>query len=218
MNFNKLVNRLEHHRRVLFLSLLVIMFLRCETKELEFIQPYQFVNEEFDDVGELPPIMEPELVIEEPELAQVAEPEDTQLLLDDLESAESDADIDESSITILEKVAEFVEESKKTSEVIQEQANNFSEDEISEFFDESFEITVELLELAEEINQNVDIGYLFPGLDIPLDLEDIDFDGRKDFNTSLQRELFLANLRIATLVGPCADAARASYQSAILRL
>lgn len=218
MNFNKLVNRLECHRRVLFLSLLAMMFLRCETKELEFIQPYQFVNEEFDDVGELPPIVEPEPVIEEPELPQVAEPKNTEPLLEDLDAAESDADIDESSITILEKVAVFVEESEETSEEIQEQANNLTEEEISEFFDESFEISSELLELAEEANQNADIGDLFPGLDIPLDLEDLEFDSRKDFNTSLHKELFLANLRIATLVGPCADAARASYQSAISRL
>jgi hypothetical protein len=219
MSFNKLVNQLECHRRVLFLSLLAMMFLRCETKELEFIQPYQFVNEEFDDVGELPPIIESEPVIVEPELPQVNEPESNQIILEDLEEAESEEDIEESSITILEKVGEFVlAEPEESSEIVQEQANNLTEEEILEFFDENFEISADLLAVAQNARQNDNIGDLFPDLDIPFDLEDLDLDARKDFNTTLQKELFLANLRIATLVGPCADAARASYQSAVSRL
>lgn len=224
MSFNKLVNQLECHRQVLFLSLLAMMFLRCDTKELDFMQPYQFVNDDFDNVGELPPITEPEPIVEEPELPQVVEPEETQTLLNDLDDADDEGDIEESSITILEKVAEFVfAEPEEASEIVQEQANNLSEDEILEFFDENFEISADLLEVAENAKQNADIGFLFPGLDIPLDLEDLDledldFDARKDFNTTLQKELFLENLRTATLVGPCADAARTAHQSAISRL
>jgi hypothetical protein len=219
MSFKKLVNQLECHRQVLFLSLLAMMFLRCDTKELDFMQPYQFVNDDFDNVGELPPVIEPEPVIEEPELPQVVEPEEAQTLFNDVDDAEDEGDLEESSITILEKVAEFVfAEPEESSENVQEQANNLSEDEISEFFDENFEISADLLEVAENAKQNADIGLLFPGLNIPLDLEDFDFDARKDFNTTLHKELFLANLRTATLVGPCADAARTAYQSAISRL
>jgi hypothetical protein len=219
MNINKLVNRLNGHQRVFFLSLFVLMFLRCDTKELEFIQPYQFVSEEFDSITELPPVEDPDPEVAEPELPLINEPAQTQLLFQDLNEAENDEDVDETTLTILEKVEAFIlAKPDETAEAVQEQAELLSEDDISAFFDEEFEFSADLLELAASAKEDLDIGSLFTSLLIPIELVEIDFGGRKDLYTALEKDMFLENLRTATLVGPCAEAARAASRSAGIRL
>lgn len=219
MNFNRKAHRLESLTRILLLSFLALTFIRCGTQELDFIQPYQFVNEEFDGVGELPAVPDDNPVIVEPEYPEIVDSAEAEALLGDLGAAESEADVDALSITILESIAAFVEEqSEEASEELKEFAEGLTEADILAMFDEDAELDPDLLALVEAAIGDLDIEFLFPDLIIPPGLTEDDVDARKDFSTALEKNLMLENLRTATLIGPCADEARAAYQLAVDRL
>ncbi|HSI76991.1 MAG TPA: hypothetical protein VK957_13910 [Lunatimonas sp.] len=219
MNFNKRANRLKSLLRISFLSFLALMFMRCGTQELEYIQPYQFVNEEFDGIGELPEVPDEDPVIVEPEYPEIVYSPEAQALLDDLASAESEADIDAFSITLLERIAAFVEgQPEGLSKELKELAERLTEADIIAMFDEDAELDPDLLALVQAAIGSTDIGFLFPYIIIPPGLTEEDASDRKDFSSDLDKNMMLENLRTATLVGPCADAARDAYNRAVDRL
>jgi hypothetical protein len=218
MNCNKKTSLFRGRGKFLLFSLIGWMFLQCETKELEFMQPYQFVNDDFDGIVDLPTVTDPDPVIEEPVAGEIVESEEVQNIAAELGAAESEADVEASTVTILEKIAEFVlEQPEETSEDVIELADALTAEQIAEIFDASTELDPEFIALAEEANGDLDLGELFPDFVLPpLDLDDI--DGRKDYSVPFDKNLFIENLRTATLVGPCAEAARDSYDAAISRL
>ena len=219
MKFNKKTHWLGGLPRILLLSFLGLTFIRCGTQELEFIQPYQFVNEEFDGIGELPAVTDEDPVIVEPEYPELVDSEEAEDLLDDLGSAESEADVEAGSISILESIAAFVEgQPEGVSEELKELAEGLTEADILAMFDEDAELDPDLLALIELALADMDIEFLFPDLIIPPGLTEDDVDARKDFGTALEKNLMLENLRTATLVGPCAEEARAAYEQAVVRL
>ncbi|WP_158859854.1 hypothetical protein, partial [Lunatibacter salilacus] len=219
MNYNKKANRLKSLLRISFLSFLVLTFVRCGTQQLEYIQPYQFVNEEFDGIGELPAVPDEDPVIEEPEYPEIVDSPQAAVLLDDLTAAESEADVDAFSVNLLEQISEFVEELPEgASEELKELAEALTEADIMAMFEEGAELDPALLELVQAALGSSDIGFLFPTIIIPPGLIEEDPEGRKDFSTALEKSLMLENLRTATLVGPCADEARAAFNRAVDRL
>nr|MBI1231626.1 hypothetical protein [Cytophagales bacterium] len=219
MNFTKKVRQIVRFKRVLYLSFLAVLFMRCGTQELEFIQPYQFVNDDFDGIGELPAVTDEDPVIVEPELPEIVDSEEAEDLLNDLTDANSEADVDAFSETILERIAAFVEaQPDAVSEELKQLAEGLEEADISALFDEDAELDPDLLALIESALGDLSIEFLFPDLIIPPGLIEDDPDARKDFGTALEKNLMLENLRTATLVGPCADEARAAYEEAVDRL
>lgn len=219
MNFNKETNRLERLLRIVFFSFLAFTFIRCGTQELEFIQPYQFVNEEFDGIGELPAVPDENPVIMEPEYPEIEDSEEAETLLDDLASADSEAEVEAMSVTLLERIAEFVEEQPEgLSEELVELAEALTEADILAMFEEGAELDPDLLALVEAAIGSADLGFLFPDIIIPPGLIEVDPGDRKDFSTDLKKSIMLENLRTATLVGPCADEARAAFNLAVDRL
>ncbi|WP_158859532.1 hypothetical protein, partial [Lunatibacter salilacus] len=219
MNYNKTANRLKSLLRISFLSFLVLTFVRCATQELEYIQPYQFVNEEFDGIGELPAVDDDDPVILEPEYPEIDESAEAEAFLDDLAAAESEADVDAFSVNLLEQISEFVEEQPDgVSEELKELAEELSEADIMAMFEEGAELDPGLLALVQDALGSSDIGFLFPTITIPPGLTEEDPEGRKDFSTDLEKNMMLENLRTATLVGPCADEARDAFNRAVDRL
>nr|MBI1230573.1 hypothetical protein [Cytophagales bacterium] len=218
MNCNKKTSLFRGCGKFLLFSLIGWMFLQCETKELEFMQPYQFVNDDFDGIVDLPAVADPDPVIEEPVAGEILESEEVQNIEEELGAAESEADVEASTVTILEKIAEFVlEQPEETSDEVIELADVLTEEQIAAIFDAETELDPEFIVLAEEANEDLDIGELFPDIILPpLDEENV--DGRKDYSMPFDKNLIIENLRTATLVGPCADAARDSYDAAISRL
>lgn len=219
MNFNKTANRIKSILRISFLSFLALMFVRCGTQELEYIQPYQFVNEEFDGIGELPEVLDEDPVIVEPEYPEIVDSPQAETLLNDLESAESEGDVDAFSVTILERIAAFVEgQPDELSEELKELAEGLTEADIIAMFDEGAELDPDILALVLAAIEDLDIGFLFPSIIIPPGLTEDNPSDRKDFSTDLKKNMMLENLRTATLVGPCADEARAAFNRAVDRL
>jgi|GEM_PF-4865180 len=188
-----------------------LSFVRCGTQELEYVQPYQFVSEEFEGIGELPAVPDPDPVIVEPEYPEIADSPEAQALLDDMRAAESEADVDALSVTLLESIAAFVENQPEgISEELIELAEGLTEADILALFDEDAGLDPDLLALIQAAIGSTDIGFLFTSIIIPPVLTE-DPAGRKDFASDYEKNLMLENLRTATLIGPCADEARAAY-------
>src|SRR5690606_10299916 len=95
-------------RGLLFSGLAVasLSLYNCSSKDLEFIDPYEFVIDEFDDV-EYVPVADPEPVFSDPETGQVAPSDDIQEIITDVMGAADLADIDPSTTAASELVNNF---------------------------------------------------------------------------------------------------------------
>src|SRR5690606_6493265 len=74
-------------------SVLALTLYNCSSKDLEFIDPYEFVNEEFDEL-EVVPVADPEPAFTAPETGEVANSEETLAIIADVMGATSAAEID----------------------------------------------------------------------------------------------------------------------------
>ncbi|EKB47903.1 hypothetical protein B879_03491 [Cecembia lonarensis LW9] len=207
------------------ISLIAVFFffMRCNSKDLEFIQPYQFIVADFEDTPNLEEVIEEEPEVEEAVEATVVVPEAPSAIINDLENAESDEDVDRESVEVLTKVTDFVEtevEDEEKQAAVSTAVDNITEESVEEFLQEDAEVDEDILAVAIGAAESVDLGDLFPDLDLPDLPDDVDLgeEGRFEFDAISEIEFDLEQFRVNTLVGPCADAARNAFDVALSNL
>jgi hypothetical protein len=208
----------NYRTSALFITVCAIFFfIGCASQDLEFLRPYQFINNDFEDVADLPPLVEEEPEIEQPAESEIKEPEVASQISNDLEGAESDEDIDEETVAVLSQVSNFVEDQEDgQEEAVASAAEALDEEEVDAVLNEDAELDEAILAVANAAAESDQIGDLFPTLDFP------EFeipDGFESGRVKLIDETKFTNvddfLRIEQLVGPCADAANTAYNNAL---
>lgn len=207
--------KLNFDKRLLPLGFLVValLFFRCSSQDLEFIQPYQFVVENIT-VEPLPPVTETEPPVAEPPAPVVREPEVVTVIINDIENAESEDDVEEETVQILTAVVDFVEaQDDEKEEAVAQKAEALDEDVVGDVLREDAELDERILATAVAAAASDEIGNLFPEIELPTLPGDIP-GGRlifEEFDEIEEIEIDLELFRINTLVGPCATTAQNAY-------
>lgn len=195
----------------LFLSLGIALF-QCTGKDLEFLDPFNFVNNDFENIGAIPTVNDPEPAPVIPPLAQIVQPEVTQAVVNDISGATSPADITPANQQVLSDVSEAIADLTPAQQaVFATEVSGLSAIRIAEILTNEAALSEEALEAVEALLANPDMRALFPELRLP---EAVPASAELDFDL-IEEGL---NARINTLVGPCADAARAAYDQAVIRI
>ncbi|MGY6522246.1 MAG: hypothetical protein ACXIUD_10975 [Mongoliitalea sp.] len=195
----------------LFLSLGIALF-QCTGKDLEFLDPFNFVNNDFENIGTIPTVNDPDPAPVIPPLAQIVQPEITQAVITDITGATSPADITPANQAVLADVSEAIAALTPAQQaVFATEVGGLSAIRIAEILTNESALSAEALAAVEALLANPDMQALFPELRLPQAVPpaaELDFDWIEEG----------LNARINTLVGPCADAARAAYDQAVIRI
>ncbi|MGY6522244.1 MAG: hypothetical protein ACXIUD_10965 [Mongoliitalea sp.] len=189
-----------------------LAFVQCADKDLEFLDPFNFVNNDFDNVGNIPTVNDPDPAAVIPPLAESIEPAITQVVITDITGATSPDDITEENQEILSDLSAGIAALTPAQQAtFAAEINALSAERIAEILNEEDGLSEAALAAVEALLQNPEISNLFPELRLPQPLPpaaELDFDWIEEG----------LNARINTLVGPCADAARAAYDEALTRI
>lgn len=188
----------------------------CSEQELEFIDPYEFVNDDFDDVGELPPLVDEDPEFTEPETGTVANSAETVSIVEDVISAEGIADISEETKTQLEAVETFVTGLPNSFE---EEAEALDAAGVALILDPSTELSEDLQALAATLDTEdipAGVAALLPEIELSTDLEDILATAVAATKSPFSPVYTGGSDPVAQGVsGPCVDAAEEAYEEAL---
>ncbi|WP_154855471.1 hypothetical protein [Cyclobacterium xiamenense] len=234
MNFSKKWGML------LLLVFLAGLSIKCSTSEMDFIDPFEFVTEEFDNVPDVVVVEDPEPEVQEVETGEVANLE----VAGELTGSIVQVVESEGALELAEETEQIVEKVEETSnavlsealgstdeEVLTEAVESFEEEEAVALLEEETVLTEEqetvltAVEAAPEAFE--EIGALLPAVEETEDFsileedeeefpDDIDFDLELDLELSVKTSA--SALRSLTLVGPCAESANEAYAVAVARL
>lgn len=197
-----------------------LLFFACSSQDLEFIQPYQFINKDFESIAELPPLEEEEPVIQEPERSEVTNSNAIEPILPNLSSATSEDDIDETAKEFLANVSDFVVDlDDDTEELLTGEARNLNSTAVDQLLGEGVELNNGILQIAILAAESSPVSSLFPSLVLP-QLPDllINPSGRLTGEDEFGFDLDFEFVRVSTLVGSCAVAANQAYDEALGQL
>lgn len=189
-----------------------LAFYQCSVKDVEFLDPFNFVNNDFENIGDLPTVNDPDPAPVIPPLAQIVQPEITQAVVSDIAGATTPADITPANQAVLADVSEAIADLTPAQQaVFASEVAGLSAIRISEILTNEAALSDEALAAVEALLENPEMAALFPELRLPQPLPP---------SAELDLELIEEglNARINTLVGPCADAARAAYDQAVIRI
>ncbi|UCS93974.1 hypothetical protein KZP23_02760 [Echinicola marina] len=194
--------------RYLGMVMAIFMLANCGTKDLEFMEPYEFVNDDFDEVEDLDPVEDPDPEIEEPETGQVNNSDQTEEILTNILNAEKEEDIQpetQEALTTINTVSSTAPASVK------EKAAAIDEATVDKILDVETELDEDLEEVSGQLDQLSDeIKALLPVIDFSVDTEsnpdDRILQGLKQVDMDLE-----ASMRTMAVVGPCAEAAESAY-------
>ncbi|MDX1760563.1 MAG: hypothetical protein R3218_00235 [Christiangramia sp.] len=206
-------------RGVIFCSMLLLSALlwNCDTQDLEFIDPYEFVNDEFDNIPDLPEVVDEDPVIIEPEVGTVEQSAETQSLVNDIINAGSTGELSEESKAKLQNVENY---SAQLSASVNEQAKNLTNSDIANILDPTQELNADLEQLREALkNAPAEIRALLPKIQLTVDFDDLPSTtntataSTTAFDPGNSLDFFMQ-----TVSGPCADAAYDAYDEKLVEL
>lgn len=187
-------------------------FFQCSDRDLEFLDPFNFVNNDFENVGTIPTVNDPDPAPVIPPLAEIIEPEITQVVVTDITGATTPADITPANQLVLSDIEEAIEALTPAEQaVFAAEVGALSADRIEDILNVEDALSPETLAAVEALLENPDMSALFPELRLPQPVPPAAELGFELLEEGL-------NARINTLVGPCADAARAAYDQAVTRI
>ncbi len=199
--------------------LLVVLFLsNCSNKDEETLDPYQFQEEEFEAVPDLPDVEDPDPVIIEPELGEVVTSPSTTSVLDDLINAGSEGDINAGTKGSLDDILDY---SNGFSAEIRESAKTLDEATIDAILDPSKPLTGiykelqdhlasapgSIIALLPKVNYSEDYSFLDKDIQLP------SAELNKEFpsESTVKRDY-------AAEFGPCQGAAIKAYDKKVENL
>lgn len=186
-------------------------FTQCADKDLEFLDPFQFVNNDFEGLV-LPTINDPAPAAVVPPTAQVVVPNQTVAIVNDVSGATRPEDITDANKTNLNNVDNAVEALPVTQRtIIETEAAALTPARIDAIMLQPNAVAPASQAAVNALLQNPAIRSLFPSVTLPAPAP-----GNREFSIEEIEEAFGA--RIETLVGPCADAAREAYNRAIAEI
>lgn len=208
-------------RRVVIYSGMLLfsaLLWNCDTQDLEFIDPYEFVNDEFDELPDLSQVVDEDPVIVEPEVGTVEQSAATQSLVNDILNAGSTGEISQES---KQKLASVEAYTQQLSATVNEKAQNLTNADIANIFDPTKELSADLEQLRESLkNAPAEIRALLPKIELTVDFDDIMTNStqaktksQSNFNPSFPFGTIMQNVS-----GPCADAAYDAYDEALVDL
>ncbi|MDT0647453.1 hypothetical protein RM545_12195 [Zunongwangia sp. F260] len=209
---------LHFQRRASMWSLLLLSLLlvNCGTEDVDFIDPYEFVNEDFNDIPNLAEIEDADPVIIEPEVGSVDNSAETQAIIDDILNAGPDGEISQESRTKLAAVGAFTADLPAS---INERAQALDAAGIASIMDESTPLDADLEELAAALaNAPEEIRMLLPRINFTVDLEGL----RAVTNPNTKNQVLPGfdgfNVVSQTISNPCEEAAYEAYELRIEEL
>lgn len=209
-NFTRLLRR-----GLLFSGLAAgsLMLHNCSSKDLEFIDPYEFVNTDFENV-EMVSVADPDPVFEDPDLGEVAISEETSALIADILAANSSGDVSATTLAAQALISDFAEELPAEVLAI---AENLDAADIAAILDPNTELDPALVDLVALLEQaSPELLALLPAIDFG----DATEEAQAALKAGLKGKIVvdrenLAPVAQSTLFGPCADAAQEAYDAAV---
>lgn len=212
---------------LVMLVLLAGLSFKCSTSELDFIDPFEFVTEEFEEIPDVEVVDDPEPVVEEVETGEVANLQVSgEIVRAVIQVVESDESLELAPETneVLEKVNTSIGDVvSQVFEVVDEEKdlvfNEFDEEEIDFLLDQRSVLDERQNEVLAQIADSEDIAGLvgvLPQIVLTDDFLILD-ETIDDIGLSLKSESgpFASTLRTLTLVGPCADVANDAFSESV---
>ncbi|UZH54637.1 hypothetical protein JRG66_11735 [Salinimicrobium tongyeongense] len=209
-------------RLVLFSGMLMISALlwNCDTQDLEFIDPYEFVNDDFDEIPDLSPVEDEDPEIVEPEVGAVQESAETKSLVTDVLNAGATGGISPESEEKLQTLQSYTQQLPAS---VSQQAQNLTPADISDILDPAKALNSDLDQLKESLKSApAEVKALLPTIQFTTDLEGLD-NMAADYSNQ-QQSVFntLSGSPIETFMqtvsGPCAEAAYDAYDTRLQEL
>lgn len=216
-------------KRGLLVALVLLAGLswKCSTSELDFIDPFEFVTEEFEEISDVEVVDDPEPVVEEVETGEVANLQVSgEIVRAIIQVIESDGSLELATETneVLEKVNTSIGDVvSQVFEVTDEEAdavfNEFDEEEIDFLLDQQSVLDERQSEVLAQIADSEAIAELvgvLPQIVLTDDFLILD-ETIDDIGLSLKSEgrPFASGLRTLTLVGPCADVVNDAFSESV---
>ncbi|GAB2767871.1 hypothetical protein GCM10010465_11370 [Actinomadura fibrosa] len=176
------------------------MLFNCSTKDLEYIDPYEFVSDDFEDIGEMPPVEDQDPEFTAPALGSVQNSAATQAIITDLGSGGLSTET-QASLTALQNFSATLPAG------VAAEAQALTEAQITAIMStENFDGELANLEsLLDDLP--AEIAALLPSIQFTADYTGTaSAAADAPFNTSFRR------LAVAQAVtGPCAEAVQEAY-------
>ncbi|GGF31774.1 hypothetical protein GCM10011339_20000 [Echinicola rosea] len=184
---------------------------------MESTDPYQFQEEEFEAVPDVPDVADPEPEVVEPEIGDVVTSPGTSAVIDELGNVNGESDIDAETKSNLEDILEF---SNGLSANFKSKAENLSESDIDAIFDPANELSNDYSEVLSALeNVSPELLGLLPKINYTDDYEamntEIAFPEEGQLRVTVPEE---ATQRTNNVYGPCTAAALKAYDKKIEKL
>ena len=206
-------------RGIIFCSMLLLSLLlwNCDTQDLEFIDPYEFVNDDFDEIPDLDEVEDEDPEIVEPEVGTVEKSAETQSLVSDVLNAGSTGGISEESKTKLQNVQTYT---NSMPAAVNQKAESLTTAEVANILDSEQELDADLEQARESLkNAPAEVKALLPKIQLTVDFDDLNSAARpKSGLPQSINDFGSMDILAQNVSGPCADAARAAYEERMLEL
>lgn len=202
--------RFSLRRGMLFccLALGSLLLTNCSTKDLEYIDPYKFVHDEFDKIPNLPVIQDEDYAITEPETGSVENSAETISIVNDVLNAGSTGSISEATRTKLQNVENF---SAGLPASFTETAQSLTMADVGNILDLDQELPADLQAVRAALdNMPAEIAALLPRLNLTPDLQEIINSSAAEATTGTFKPGNF-DFQAQNVTGPCADAAYDAY-------
>lgn len=226
LNFSK--------KRGLLVALVLLAGLswKCSTSELDFIDPFEFVTEGFDDIPEVEVVEDPEPEIAEVETGSVGNLQVSgEIVTVVLAVVESSGTLELASETeeIVENVETVTDAILTTAletdddEQLNEVLENFDDEEVEALLDEETVLDEAQSSFAVAVEQSTEletVTAVLPQIELSDDFLILDEEFPEDLDLDLELSVKEtgSTLRLLTLVGPCAESANDAYAAAVATL
>ncbi|MGY6560103.1 MAG: hypothetical protein ACXIT9_12560 [Nitritalea sp.] len=202
-----------HKWRVPLLLLATLFFFQCANQDVEFLDPFEFVNNDFEDIGELPAVNDPEPTPSTVTPVEIVQSPRTAQIIGDVSTATEPEDVTEENLQTINDVAVATAALPPASAAaLTTEAQNVDQARLDALVANPNAISPEVAAALTGLLANPEIAALFASLTPETAGTRMDTEAIRLLNSD---DLIS---RIETLSGPCADAARASYNRALAEL
>lgn len=195
---------------LLFTSLL---FINCSNDDDTPPPTYEF-DDKFEDIEDLPEVVDEDLPTPDPDAGKVADSEETLGVVADVKGASTEAEISAETTTSLNNIKAFTEEQPAA---VTEAAESLDEAGIDAILDESADLDASLADLETALGEvSTEIAALLPKIQLSTDFEGLmTMAQTKDgIIVELNTSDFISQAQTA----PCSEAALESYNAIIADL
>jgi hypothetical protein len=212
--------------------MIVALSFKCGTSDLDSIDPFEFITEEFEDVPEVEVVEDPEPVIADVETGTVGNLE----VSGEIVSAVIAVVESSGGLVLTTETEEIVENVETVTDAVlisalesddEEQLNealeNFNEEQVEALLDEETVLDEAQSSFAGAVEQSTEletIAAVLPQIELSDDflILDEEFPEDLDLDLELSARETGSTLRLLTLVGPCAESANDAYAAAVAAL